>query len=122
MKKTIPFLMLLGLGGGFISCQTAAPDKSEEKADARPNVLIIVADDLGYSDVAPFGGNISTPALDALSKESIRFSNFHVLPTCSPTRSALLTGNDNHVTGLGVMEETLYPALVQQQLPGYAGH
>ena len=122
MKKTIPFLMLLGLGGGFISCQTATPDKSEEKADARPNVLIIVADDLGYSDVAPFGGNISTPALDALSKESIRFSNFHVLPTCSPTRSALLTGNDNHVTGLGVMEETLYPALVQQQLPGYAGH
>jgi arylsulfatase len=103
------------------SCQSQT-GKANAETSSKPNVLIIVADDLGYSDVAPFGGNISTPALDALSREGIRFSNFHVLPTCSPTRSALLTGNDNHVAGLGVMEETMYPDLSQLQLPGYAGY
>ena len=48
------------------------------------------------------------------------FSNFHVLPTCSPTRSALLSGNDNHVAGLGIMGEMDYPALHHLQLPGYS--
>jgi len=49
------------------------------------------------------------------------FSNFHVQPTCSPTRSSLLTGNDNHVAGLGIMSEMDYPALHNQNLPGYSG-
>lgn len=50
------------------------------------------------------------------------FSNFHVLPTCSPTRSSLLTGKHNHVAGLGIMDELDYPALHVQNLPGYSGH
>jgi arylsulfatase A-like enzyme len=87
-----------------------------------PNFLIIVADDLGFSDVGCFGGNIETPHIDGLGKEGLMFSNFHVLPTCSPTRSALLTGNDNHVAGLGIMSETNYAALEQLNLPGYAGY
>jgi len=87
-----------------------------------PNILVIVADDLGYSDIAPFGGNIETPNLSKLSNEGVKFSEFHVLPTCSPTRSALLTGNDNHVAGLGIMSEMDYPHLQQQNLPGYSGH
>jgi arylsulfatase len=70
-----------------------------------PNILLIVADDLGYSDIGPFGGEISTPTLDRLAGEGLRFSGFHVLPTCSPTRAALLSGNDNHVAGMGVMGE-----------------
>jgi arylsulfatase len=56
-----------------------------------------------------------------LAKEAMLFSNFHVLPTCPPTRSALLTGNDNHVAGLGIMSEMDYPALHNLQLPGYRG-
>jgi arylsulfatase len=88
--------------------------------EAPPNILLIVVDDLGYSDIGPFGGEIRTPVLDQLAREGMRFSGFHVLPTCSPTRSALLSGNDNHVAGLGVMGEFLYPEI--SDLPGYAGH
>ncbi len=94
-----------------------------QTADAQsnlPNILLIVADDLGYSDIRPFGGEIQTPVLDQLAAEGMRFSNFHVLPTCSPTRAALLSGNDNHVAGMGVMAEFIYPAI--EDLPGYAGH
>lgn len=85
-----------------------------------PNILMIVADDLGYSDMGSFGGEISTPVLDELAQQGLRFSNFHVLPTCSPTRAALMSGNDNHVAGMGVMAEFIYPAIAD--LPGYAGH
>ena len=102
----------------MISCGQPEP---KQDTSAKPNILLIVADDLGFSDIGPYGGNIQTPVLDKLSQESIRFTNFHVLPTCSPTRSALLTGNDNHVAGLGIMSEMDYPALHNQELPGYSG-
>lgn len=115
MKK---FIVAGLIATGLLACQP----KQEEKQTSLPNILVIVADDMGYSDIAPFGGNIHTPVLDQLSKQSILFSNFHVLPTCSPTRSALLTGNDNHVAGLGIMSELDYPALHNQHLPGYAAH
>lgn len=96
-------------------------EKPHEATPAqRPNVLVIVADDLGFNDVGPFGGNIQTPVLNNFSKSSMLFSNFYVLPTCSPTRSALLTGNDNHVAGVGIMREVIYPAVAS--LPGYSGH
>jgi arylsulfatase len=102
----------------LVAC--ARPDKKHDHA--KPNILLIVADDMGFSDIGSYGGNIQTAVLDKLGNESVRFSNFHVLPTCSPTRSALLTGNDNHVAGFGVMEEMNYPALHRQQLPGYMAH
>ncbi|WP_084399490.1 arylsulfatase [Pseudotamlana agarivorans] len=96
---------------------------SEQKGTSitnTPNFLIIVADDLGYTDIGAFGGEINTPTLDALAEEGMQFTNFHVLPTCSPTRSSLMSGNDNHVAGLGVMSESIYPTI--EGLPGYAGH
>lgn len=102
-----------------IACQQKV---SKEKPVKQPNILLIVADDMGFSDIEPFGGNISTPILTQLSKESSLFSNFHVLPTCSPSRSVMLTGNDNHVAGLGIMGEADYPVLQNQNLPGYAGY
>lgn len=113
LKRT--FIALLALS--VFACTT----KKEEPAVKQPNILLIVADDLGYSDIAPFGGNIQTPTLDKLAGEAMLFSNFHVLPTCSPTRSALLTGNDNHVAGLGIMSEMDYPQLHNLNLPGYSG-
>jgi arylsulfatase len=97
-----------------------AGEGTVSKPETRPNILLIVADDLGYSDVGAFGGEIHTPVIDQLASEGLRFSGYHVLPTCSPTRSALLSGNDNHVAGLGVMGEFIYPEIAD--LPGYSGH
>jgi arylsulfatase A-like enzyme len=114
MRKYIS-LIVLALAGSFCN-----QPEEKEVVNAKPNILLIVADDLGFSDIGPFGGNISTPVLDELGKQGMLFSNFHVLPTCSPTRSALLTGNDNHVAGFGIMSEMDYPALHDQQLPGYS--
>jgi arylsulfatase len=73
----------------------------------RPNFLIIAADDLGFSDLGAFGGEIRTPHLDALAFAGLRLSGFHSAPTCSPTRAMLLTGTDHHIAGLGTMAETL---------------
>ena len=63
----------------------------------RPNFLIIVADDLGFSDLGAFGGEIATPNLDRLAFDGLRLTDFHTAPTCSPTRSMLLTGTDHHI-------------------------
>ena len=69
----------------------------------RPNFLLIVVDDMGYSDCQPYGGEIRTPTLQTLAEEGVRFGGFHVSSLCAPTRSMLLSGCDNHQAGLGVM-------------------
>jgi arylsulfatase len=85
----------------------------------RPNFLLIVADDLGYSDLGSYGGEINTPVLDNLAQKGVRYTNFYVSPTCSVTRSMLLSGTDNHVAGLGNMGELNAPN--QMGKPGYEG-
>jgi arylsulfatase len=102
----------------LLGCQPKSEQETERK---QPNILLIVADDLGFSDIGPFGGEIHTPTLDQLATEGLRFTNYYVMPNCSPTRSSLLSGNDNHVAGLGIMSEMDYPALHEQNLPGYSG-
>ena len=89
-------------------------------ANARPNILLIVVDDMGYSDIAPFGGEINTPNLDTLAKSGIRFTDFHTAASCSPTRSMMFSGTDNHLAGLGSMGETMTPN--QKDKPGYEGY
>jgi arylsulfatase len=86
----------------------------------RPNILLIVIDDMGYSDIGPFGSEIRTPNLDRLAASGIRFTNFYVGPACSPTRSMLLSGNDNHVAGMGTNVEVM--AANQLGQPGYEGY
>lgn len=86
----------------------------------RPNFLIIVADDLGFSDLGAFGGEIATPNLDRLAFDGLRLTDFHTAPTCSPTRSMLLTGTDHHIAGIGTMAEALTPELIGK--PGYEGY
>ena len=88
--------------------------------DQRPNILLIVADDLGFSDLGAFGGEIATPNLDALAYGGVRLTGLHTAPTCSPTRAMLLTGNDNHLVGLGSMAEPDHPE--QRGQPGYEGY
>jgi len=67
----------------------------------RPNVLMIVADDLGYSDLGAYGGEIETPNLDTLAESGLMFTRFYANASCSPTRAMLLSGTDNHVAGVG---------------------
>ncbi len=78
---------------------------------------MLVADDWGFTDVGAFGGEISTPNLDELARRGVRFSNFHVAASCSPTRAMLLTGVDNHRNGHGNLRETMPGAHLGQ--PGY---
>ena len=68
-----------------------------------PNILIILADDLGYSDIGAYGGEIDTPNLDALANDGVKFTNFNVAPRCSPTRAALMTGHQNQKVGFNVL-------------------
>lgn len=117
--KYIIWITTIFVGLTLASCKKEGV--KDELVLKKPNVLLIVADDLGFSDIGCYGGNISTPVIDALSEQSHLFSNFYVQPTCSPTRSSLLTGCDNHIAGLGIMHEMDYPALHELNLPEYAG-
>ena len=106
IKKHFLLALTLGLG----SLALAAPP-------SRPNIVLLLADDWGFSDVGAFGGEIATPHLDELARRGVRFSNFHVSASCSPTRSMLLTGVDNHRNGVGNMRESIPQAHVGK--PGY---
>ena len=86
-------------------------------SDKRPNVLMIVGDDFGYSDIGAFGGEISTPNLDTLAKDGKILTNYHTVPVCSPARVELLTGVDHHIGGIGTMYELI--ASNQVGKPGY---
>ena len=102
----------------WLVCWSPGFAQSPTKAE-RPNFVVIVADDLGYSDLGSYGGEIATPNIDRLASEGIRYTNYYVGPTCSPTRSMLMTGMDNHRVGMGNMYERTAPN--QLELPGYEG-
>ena len=79
-----------------------------------PNVIVMLVDDLGFSDLGCYGSEIATPNLDALAGGGLRYTNFHVTPMCSPTRAALLTGLNPHRAGVG------HVAHCDPGFPGYA--
>jgi arylsulfatase len=86
----------------------------------RPNILFILADDLGYSDIGVFGGEIPTPHLDALARSGMLLTNFYAGMTCSPTRAMLMSGMDNHQAGMGVQGAPRRDD--QKGRPGYEGY
>jgi arylsulfatase len=88
-------------------------------APRRPNIVFIIADDMGFGDMGAFGSEIKTPNLDSLAKDGVRFTNFYTHASCSPTRSMLLSGVDTHLNGLGNMTEWIAPN--QRGVPGYEG-
>lgn len=106
---------LITLTACFASLALAGGDQQ-----SRPNLLVVMVDDMGFTDLGSFGGEINTPNLDALAFAGVRFTNFHAAPTCSPTRAMLLTGVDNHRAGLGNMAEEMAPN--QRDVPGYEGY
>jgi arylsulfatase A-like enzyme len=105
---------------GFAGALALVLATAASAQDTRPNILLIVADDAGYADLGSFGGEIETPNLDALAAVGIRFTQFTASATCSPSRSMLLSGTDNHTAGLGNMAEFMAPN--QAGKPGYEGH
>ena len=93
--------------------------EAQQTSSKQPNFILIVADDMGFSDPRCFGGEILTPNIDKLAAQGVRYTNFYVAPTCSPTRSMLLSGIDNHLVGMGTMYEYMAPN--HEDEPGYEG-
>jgi arylsulfatase A-like enzyme len=89
--------------------------KPTKAAPPRPNIIVILADDMGFSDVGAYGGEINTPNINYLAQNGIRFTNFYNTSRCCPTRASLLTGLYNHQAGIGKMTDA-------EDEPGYLGH
>lgn len=126
MYRRIPkFLLLLSVSSlAFIGFSTWRKTSEAQTNSNRkpPNIVILLADDMGYSDVGAYGGEISTPNIDAMAKGGTKFTNFYASPACSPSRAMMLTGVDNHQIGLGTMGEDLPDSPNQQGKPGYEGY
>jgi len=99
----------------LISCALSGVAGAAAKS-GRPNILLIVADDLGYADLGVYGGDVDTPNIDNLASQGILFTQFHTAPLCSPTRAMLLSGNNNHVAGVANQGRTGAAGLA---IPGY---
>lgn len=99
-----------------IVCLALLPNAFAASKSGRPNILLIVADDLGYADLGVFGGDIETPTIDGLASEGLLFTHFHTAPFCSPTRAMLLSGNNNHVAGVASQG---YDGVAGVPVPGY---
>lgn len=131
MRKEIAFTLILAgcIFNGFTSfgCLTSKPAKplllklakfrlpEPAKKDKRPNILLILADDLGYSDLGAYGGEIQTPNLDRLARQGLRLQQFYNNSICAPTRASLLTGQYQHKAGVGYFSDAL-------GLPAYQGY
>jgi len=104
MKSLLPVLLLAPL---------AALHAADDKA-LKPNIIVILVDDMGYSDIGCYGGEIPTPNLDSLAKDGLRFTQFYNTARCCPSRASILTGLYSHQAGIGDMT-------VDQGVPGYIG-
>jgi arylsulfatase len=111
MKSKIGWARMLSV---TLFCITLGVDAQKQK-DQRPNIILIMADDMGYSDLGSYGGEISTPNLDRLANEGIRFREFYNNAICAPTRASLITGQYPHRAGIGFFDVNL-------GLPAYQGY
>jgi arylsulfatase len=109
-----PATALLALAAGGAAAARA-------ETTARPNVVVLLADDLGFSDVGAFGGEIPTPHVDRLAAEGVRFTQFYNAARCSPTRASLLTGRSPHAVGIGHLNGPgTYPGDLDRETPTIA--
>lgn len=123
-KKLSQFLVIVSFSAvsliGFGSWRKSSQAQSDRPSEKRPNIVMVIADDMGYSDLSLYGGEVSTPNIEALAKKGMMFTKFYASAACSPTRAQLLSGVDNHLSGLGSMGEYLGPE--QKGKPGYEGY
>ncbi|MEL7043607.1 MAG: sulfatase-like hydrolase/transferase, partial [Pseudomonadota bacterium] len=111
MRKSLSGTLMMAAAAALSAQEPALPQTASESVEPppAPNFLIVVADDMGWSDIGVLGGEIRTPTLDALAREGTVMTQFYVAPTCSPTRSMLMTGLDNHPAGVGTMHSLAAP-------------
>ncbi|MGB3799436.1 MAG: sulfatase-like hydrolase/transferase, partial [Lewinella sp.] len=122
----VPYALLVALV--LSACGPGPQSEWRNLSDERPNIVIILADDMGYSDLGCYGGEIATPNLDRLAADGLRFRHFYNAARCCPTRAALLTGQYPHVAGMGGMvssvesspEEGSYQGYLREDLPTIA--
>ncbi|MER5953133.1 arylsulfatase [Streptomyces sp. NPDC001893] len=100
------------VGRTFADSEPAWPPR-RTAPDRAPNIVVVLVDDMGYSDIGPFGSEIATPVLDELAAQGVRLTNYHTMPLCSPARAALLTGLNPHRVGY---------AMVANSDPGFPGY
>lgn len=102
--------LLASICVGLVTFSVAAQTSDiSEPAVQRPNIVFILADDLGFSDIAPYGSEVTTPTLSALAEQGVRFTNYHTAANCAPARAMLLTGINNHLAGVPNIPEMLAP-------------
>lgn len=109
-----PCSLWVFLGLLLISC-TKTKETSTIVKDQRPNIVLILADDMGYSDLGSYGSEIKTPSLDKLAENGLRMTQFYNASRCCPSRASLLTGLYPHQANMGFMQEDC-------NLPAYGGH
>ncbi len=107
-----------GLAAVFSACIVMLSAVQAQPA-SRPNIVLILADDLGYTDISPFGGEISTPNIARLAAEGLSFTNYHTAANCAPARAMLLTGVDSHRNGVPNIPESIPPE--QMEFDHYQG-
>lgn len=110
LKVTLAAVFLLGL------FQT--PGLAQAAKSPRPNILLILFDDVGFSGFGAYGGDERTPRIDALAERGVVLSRYYTSPFCGPTRAMLMTGMDSHQVGMGTLVETVTPAM--RSAPGYS--
>ena len=103
------------LGAFAIVALTAIPAFAQ---DTRPNILVVLFDDVGFTGFGAYGADAKTPTIDALAQSGTLFSRYYTSPFCGPSRAMLLTGQDNHQTGIGTLVESVTPE--QLELPAYS--
>jgi arylsulfatase len=119
MRNARRFGVALFVVAALAACTKRGGDAAVQAEGKRPNIVYILADDLGYADIGIFGSEIPTPNLDALAKAGLLLTDFHAGMTCSPTRAMLMSGTDHHLAGLGVMGKPTRED--QKGQPGYEG-
>lgn len=107
-----------------VACAPIAADTSSQSQSAeeqeKPNILMVLIDDLGYTDIGAYGGEAETPNMDELADNYLQLSNAHAYPSCAPSRATLMTGQDPHRVGLG-SQSGFTPPGVPSDTPGYSG-
>lgn len=118
MKRgVLVFVLTLSMvaSGMVISGFYTTPTASSPAVTQRPNIIVVMADDMGFSDLGCYGGEINTPNIDFLANNGIRYTQFYNTSRCCPTRASLLTGLYNQQAGIGKMTD-------DDNTPGYRGH
>ena len=109
----LAFLVVIGLV--VLTLVVGTPQVFAADKKSRPNIVFILADDLGFSDIAPYGSEVRTPALSELAAQGVRFSNYHTAANCAPARAMLLTGVNNHLAGVANIPEMIAPEQAQHE-------